>query len=74
MPGSVLEFKLDAAGKVYEGTVEVPGGSGPCTLPMMINSLMVNLAKECPKLHEATECRFTAKMVSKPNAKSDGSP
>lgn len=64
---SVLEFKLDAGGKIYEGAMTVPDGPGPCTLPMMINALMVNLARDCPQLHDATECRFTGKLVSKPN-------
>lgn len=64
-PGSsVLDFKLNAGGKTYEGTVTVPPGPGTCTLPMMINSLMVNLAAEHPLIHEARAMKFTGRLLS----------
>ena len=58
-----LEFRLESGGKVYEGTVKVPAGPEPLTLPMMINGLMVNLAKDCPQLHDETEMTFVARML-----------
>lgn len=63
---SVLEFDLHTGKKRYEGTVKVPDYDETCTLPMMVNSLMVNLAKDCPEIHEATEMLFKCKL-SKPN-------
>lgn len=58
-----LEFRLESGGKVYEGTVKVPAGPEPCTLPMMINGLMVNIARDCPQLHDETEMTFVARMI-----------
>lgn len=66
--GSALAFKLEAGGKTYEGTVTVveDGSDGPVTLPMLVNTLMFNIAKDCPELHDVQRIRFTAR-ISKPN-------
>ena len=66
---SVLEFDLHTGKKRYSGTVNVPNWDETCTLPMMVNSLMVNLAKDCPEIHEADQMVFNCKL-SKPNEKS----
>jgi hypothetical protein len=59
---TVLNFKLEAGGKTYEGQVTIPDDDGTCTLPMMINSLMVNLARDCPEIHQARSVSFTASL------------
>jgi hypothetical protein len=61
-----LEFDLHTGRKRYSGTVNVPDWDETCTLPMMVNSLMVNLAKDCPEIHEADQMVFSCKL-SKPN-------
>jgi hypothetical protein len=68
---SVLEFDLYTGKKRYSGTVNVPDWDETCTLPMMVNSLMVNLAKDCPEIHEAYQMVFNCKL-SKPNNQPSG--
>ena len=62
-PAATMEFRMDAGGKIYEGTLKVPPGKELCTLPMMVNSLMVNLAKDCPAIHDAHDINFTARLI-----------
>jgi len=68
---SVLEFDLHTGTKRYSGTVNMPDWDETCTLPMMVNSLMVNLAKDCPEIHEADQMVFSCKL-SKPNSQPSG--
>lgn len=65
-----LEFRVESGGKVYEGTVSVPDYDETCTLPMMINALMVNLARDCPQLHQGTEMTFVARLIPGQNVES----
>lgn len=62
-PAAALKFALTADGKIYEGTLSVPAGEGPATLPMLVNSLIVNLADDHPAIHEAAEITLTARTI-----------
>ncbi len=59
---------MEAGGKTYEGTVTVveDGSDGPVTLPMLVHTLLRNIADDCPELHEAKRIKLTAR-ICKPN-------
>ena len=64
---------MEAGGKTYEGTVTVveDGSDGPVTLPMLVNTLMLNIAKDCPELHDVQRIKFAAR-ISNPNTQPSG--
>jgi len=61
-----MEFRLDAGGIIYEGTLKIPPGKELCTLPMLVNSIVVILAKDFPAIHEAQDISFTARLRVRP--------
>lgn len=64
---SSIQFKLVADQKIYRGNLTLDDGTA--SLPLMVNSLMVNLTRDYPDLHSARSLQISVKVTAKPKTK-----
>lgn len=60
-----LVFELKVDGKTtYEGKMTVPDDDGTCTLPMMVNSIVREVADKHPQFHKAKSIQLVARLLA----------
>ena len=58
-----MNFQIIDGDRVYSGCLKVNEGAEPCTLPMMVNSLLIQVAEDHPEIHQAESIHITAKLM-----------
>lgn len=61
-PETVMAFKVKAGRVTYHGDFKVQNDDGTSTLPMMVHSLIKQLAESHPQIHNAQSMTITAAL------------